>query len=212
MHDIHHTARQSRSIDTEDRIVAAARELLRGSSMADVKMSDIAARAGVSIGGLYARFPSKEALAVYLADKRVFEELEKQTAGIVDESDASAADVVRRYMATAASVYRRNRSLLRAVYVATRTGTDEALRTRVRDFNRGLHERLRTAILSRCRGASPTAVNLGILSMMATLREVVLFGQPVSDLARLSEGELVEELSRQFLSYVDCKPARRKKK
>lgn len=211
MHDIHHTARQSRSIETEDRIVAAARELLRGQGLESVKMSDIAAKAGVSIGGLYARFPSKEALTVYLADKRVFDELARQSAGIVDQSGSSVGDVVSRYMATAAALYRRNRSLLRAVYVATRTGTDEGLRARVRDFNRGLHERLRTAILERCPGADATAVNLGILSMMSTLREVVLFGQPVSDLARMPEEELVAELTKQFLAYVDCKPRRKRK-
>ena len=212
MHDIHHTARQSRSLDTEDRIVAAARELLKSHAMADVKMSDIATRAGVSIGGLYARFPSKEALAVYLADKRVFDELAKQTTDIVDGSDTGVEDVVRRYMSVAASIYRRNRSVLRAVYIATRAGTDEGLRTRVREFNKGLHERLRNAILERCPGATPVAVNLGILSMMSTLRETVLFGQPVSDLARLSEQELVDELTKQFLAYVACKPVRRKKK
>lgn len=174
-----------------------------------VTMAEIASRAGVSIGGLYARFPSKEALAVYLAGKRVFEELERQSAGIFDDGDSSAGDVVRRYMATAATLYRRNRALLRAVYVATRTGMDETLRARVKEFNQRLHERLREAVLARCAGARAEAVNLGILSMMATLREVVLFGQPVSDLARLSQQELIEELATQFLSYVDCR--RRKK-
>ncbi|HEY0156008.1 MAG TPA: TetR/AcrR family transcriptional regulator [Thermoanaerobaculia bacterium] len=212
MTDIHHTARQTRSADTEERIVAAARELLKTHSMEEMKMADIAAHAGVSIGGLYARFPSKEALAVFVAGKRVFEELEKQAAHIIDDGDAGAEDVVRRYMATAAALYRRNRSLLRAVYVATRTGTDETLRARVRGFNLALHERLRGAILERCPGASATRVNLGILSMMSVLREAVLFGQPVSDLARLSEQELVDELTVQFLAYTGCKPPRRKKK
>ncbi|HVE69795.1 MAG TPA: helix-turn-helix domain-containing protein [Thermoanaerobaculia bacterium] len=209
MRAIHHTARQVRSADTEERIATSARELLRSRGLEAVTMADIAARAGVSIGGLYARFPSKEALAVYLADKRVFEELERQSAGIFDDADTSAGDVVRRYMSTAAALYRRNRPLLRAVYVATRTGTDEALRARVREFNQKLHQRLREAVLARCRGARPEAVNLGILSMMSTLRELVLFGQPVSDLARLSEEEVVEELATQFMAYVDC---RRKKK
>jgi AcrR family transcriptional regulator len=209
MRSVQHAARQTRSQETEDRIAASARDLLRSRGLDTVTMAEIASRAGISIGGLYARFPSKEALAVYLADKRVFEELERQSAGIFDDGDSSAGDVVRRYMSTAAALYRRNRALLRAVYVATRTGMDETLRARVRQFNQRLHERLREAVLARCRGARPDAVNLGILSMMSTLREVVLFGQPVSDLARLSEEELVEELATQFLAYVDC---RRKKK
>lgn len=216
MRTLAHEAQQTRSRDTEEKIATAARELLRTRPITEVKMTDIAARAGVSVGGLYARFPSKEALAVYLVDRRVFEELERQTSGMVDDHDSTIEGIVRRYLTSAASVYRRNRSLLRAVYVATRIGTDEALRARVRQFNLGLHERLRTGILARrkdIRHPQPeTAVNLAILSMMATLREVVLFGQPVSDLARLSEAELVEELTRQFLAYVGVRERKRKTK
>ena len=213
MRSIVHEAKQSRSRETEERISAAARELLRAQTLENVTMAEIATRAGVSIGGLYARFSSKEALAVHLAGRRVFEVIERHAAQLVDDSDADAADVLRRYLTVAATLYRQNRQLLRAVYVATRGGDDEVLRARVREVNARAHERLRTAILTRLPGASPRVVNLGILSMMAALREVVLFGQPVSDLARMSHAELARELVRQFLAYVSTEdPPGRKRR
>ena len=211
-YSVHRTARQARSRDTEDRIVAAARDLLRKRGVEAVTMQEIAARAGVSIGGLYARFPSKDSLAAFLADRRVFEELERQSAIMIDD-DATIEQIVRRYLTTAAALYRKNRSVLRAVYVATRAGTDEALRARVREFNQALHSRLRTAILMRREEIEhprpEAAVGLAILQMMATLREVVLFGQPVNDLVKLSEAELIDELTRAFTSYVGVKGSKR---
>lgn len=200
------TARQSRSRDTEERIAVAARELLRTRNLDEVTMQEIAGKAGVSIGGLYGRFRSKDALVAYLADRRVFEELERESQIMIDDDDASIEEIVRRYLVTAAALYRKNRALLRAVYVATRAGNDEALRARVREFNQNLHRRLRTAILARREEIGhprpQTAVGLAILQMMSTLREVVLFGQPVSDLVKLSENELIDELTLSFLSYV----------
>lgn len=212
-YSVHRTARQARSRDTEDRIVAAARDLLRKRGMEAVTMQEIAVRAGVSIGGLYARFPSKDSLAAFLADRRVFEELERESAIMIDDDDATIEQIVRRYLTTAAALYRKNRSVLRAVYVATRAGTDEALRARVREFNQALHRRLRMAILARHEDIEhprpEVAVGLAILQMMATLREVVLFGQPVNDLVKLSEGELIDELTRSFTSYVGVKRSKR---
>lgn len=206
-----HPPQQSRSRDTESRITTAARELLRTRSLGEVKMTDIAARAGVSIGGLYARFPSKDALAVHLANHRFVEEMRKEAEAMVEGQ--SIEELVRHYLTAAAALYRRNRSVLKAVYVATRTGTDEALKKEIRGFNVTLHTRLREAILARRKEIGhprpEVAVGLGILSMMATLREVVLFGQPVSDLVRLTEPELIDELTRMFLATLGIKTNRR---
>ena len=205
--------RQSRSRDTESRITAAVRELLRSRPLSDVKMTDIAAKAGVSIGGLYARFPSKDALAIHLANHRFFDEMRKEAEVMVEGE--TIEEVVRHYLGSAATLYRRNRSLLQAVYVATRTGTDEELKKEVRSFNVALHGRLRDAILDRRKEIQhprpEVAVGLGIQAVMATLREVILFGQPVSDLIRLTDAELVDELTRMFLAAASVKTPRRKR-
>ena len=53
---------QQRSRETAERITAAALSLLERKSFAELKVTEIARKAGVSVGGFYARFPSKEAL------------------------------------------------------------------------------------------------------------------------------------------------------
>ncbi|AKH42251.1 AcrR family transcriptional regulator [Altererythrobacter atlanticus] len=52
--------RQERSRETEQRFLAAARELLRERSFSDLSVAELAARAGRSVGVFYRRFPSKE--------------------------------------------------------------------------------------------------------------------------------------------------------
>ena len=59
-------AKQDRSRQTAERIVAAALDLLGDRSFDQMKVTEIAARAGISVGGFYARFSSKDAVIDYL--------------------------------------------------------------------------------------------------------------------------------------------------
>ncbi|MBX3493221.1 MAG: TetR/AcrR family transcriptional regulator [Parvibaculum sp.] len=60
--------------DPEERILAAAIELFAAEGYASVAVPEVAARAGVGLGTLYQRFPSKEALgnAVFRRCKRAW--------------------------------------------------------------------------------------------------------------------------------------------
>ncbi|MDX1394879.1 MAG: helix-turn-helix domain-containing protein [Gemmatimonadota bacterium] len=55
-------AKQARSRATEEAILEAAESLLAGRSFDDLSITTIADEAGVSVGGFYARFASKDAL------------------------------------------------------------------------------------------------------------------------------------------------------
>src|SRR4026208_1757119 len=65
LHDSPLPPQQARSPQTAERITAAALELLEKKSFAEMSVTEIARRAGVSVGGFYARFPSKDALLRY---------------------------------------------------------------------------------------------------------------------------------------------------
>ena len=54
--------------DTRDRIVAAARDLVHGASLAQVSTEDVCRGAGVHKGSLYHFFPSKDALGAAVLD------------------------------------------------------------------------------------------------------------------------------------------------
>ncbi|WBB94295.1 TetR/AcrR family transcriptional regulator [Verrucosispora sp. WMMC514] len=55
--------------DTRERIVAVARDLVHGASLAEVSTEEICKAAGVHKGSLYHFFPSKEALGVAVLDR-----------------------------------------------------------------------------------------------------------------------------------------------
>jgi TetR/AcrR family transcriptional repressor of nem operon len=55
--------------DTRERIVAVARDLVHGASLAEVSTEDVCKAAGVHKGSLYHFFPSKEALGGAVLDR-----------------------------------------------------------------------------------------------------------------------------------------------
>src|SRR3954465_940049 len=58
------SGRQAEASRNDERVLAAARAVLTAAP--DASMADIARRAGVGIGTLYRRYPSKEALVLQL--------------------------------------------------------------------------------------------------------------------------------------------------
>jgi AcrR family transcriptional regulator len=60
------TDRQQRARATRERVLSAASRLLERRPFVEVTMQDLAAEADVSVGALYARFPSKDAVLALL--------------------------------------------------------------------------------------------------------------------------------------------------
>ncbi|HEY0260101.1 MAG TPA: helix-turn-helix domain-containing protein [Lacisediminihabitans sp.] len=69
-----------------DRLVLEAALAVFGESGPQASMEDIAARAGVGVGTIYRRFPSKDALLDELA-ARIAEEMERAIAEAIDDDD-----------------------------------------------------------------------------------------------------------------------------
>lgn len=63
------TPLQQRSRERVDRILACASELIAETGSEPMKMGDVAARAGISIGSLYQYFPDKSAIIRALAER-----------------------------------------------------------------------------------------------------------------------------------------------
>ncbi len=64
---------QKRSRERVERMLNSAADLIASEGSADLRMSDVAARAGVSIGSLYQYFPDKSAL-IHALSARYFEQ------------------------------------------------------------------------------------------------------------------------------------------
>jgi AcrR family transcriptional regulator len=207
---------QERSRQTAERITAAALALLERKSFAELSVAEIARKAGVSVGGFYARFPSKQALLQYF-DATIVEGILERAARELDSERLAGADartVVTSYIRLAVHMFRRHRPVLQQVALRSRTSTDPAFKQRIRDANAFLHGRFR-ALLAERRGElghpePRVAIDVGLTFVSATMREYVLFAEFRPDFAPLSDARLVRELSDAFCAYLGVATKRKK--
>jgi AcrR family transcriptional regulator len=200
--------RQERSRRTAERITSAALSLLERKSFGELSVAEIARKAGVSVGGFYARFPSKQALLQYF-DATIVEGILERAGRELDSqrlAGASAREVVTTYIRLAVRMFRRHRPVLQQVALRSRTSTDPAFRERIRAANAFLHGRFR-ALLEERRAeiAHPDprlAVDLGLTFVSAAMREYVLFSEHRPDFVAIADARLVRELSDAFCAYL----------
>ena len=208
---------QDRSRRTAERITAAALALLEKKSFAELSVAEIARKAGVSVGGFYARFPSKQALLQYF-DATVIEGILARAEVELDPARLAGADaraVVATYVRLAVRMFRRHRPVLQQVALRSRTSTDPAFRERIRGANARLHGRFRALLLARrfeIRHPDPElALDLGLTFVSATMREYVLFAEFRPDFARLDDARLMRELVHAFCLYLGITTSRTRK-
>ena len=200
--------RQERSRRTAERITSAALSLLERKSFGELSVAEIARKAGVSVGGFYARFPSKQALLQYF-DATIVEGILERAGRELDSerlSGASARQVVTTYIRLAVRMFRRHRPVLQQVALRTRTSPDPVFKQRIRQANAFLHGRFR-ALLEERRAEighpdPQLAIDIGLTFVSATMREYVLFAAFRPDFAPVKDGRLVRELTDAFCAYL----------
>lgn len=200
--------RQERSRRTASAIVRVTRELIRDRPFDDLSVSEIASRAGTSIGGFYARFKNKDALlevigvAVMLEAGTAVDELVEQLRG------QCAAAVVRSWAHTLVRVFRLHRVEIRQVIRHWPGGPpaggllkleSESLRNRARGS-------IREELLARADEighADPeTAVSVALMMGTVSLREAVIGDALAGYGAALKDTELASEISLCIIRYL----------
>ena len=105
---------QERSLATRERIVAAAEWAFAEKGYEGARISDIAKRAGCSVGAVYFRFADKDAL--FFAIVETFRAGVRERLPVLAASPfASPEDVVERFVSGAATQAREHRGLFRAI-------------------------------------------------------------------------------------------------
>jgi AcrR family transcriptional regulator len=197
---------QSRSERTQERLLRAAEKLILEKGLADASVPEIARRAGSSVGGFYARFPDKGALLRAL-EERFFGEMLVRVAKLADSGrwgDAPIAQIARACADELVSVFRERRNLIAAFL--HRASADSDLLAEALRFRAATAERIAALLLPRRHELSHPeprlAIDLGVQFAFALMLQLVVVGDVRAGGRVLDDGELVAEITRNFLAYI----------
>lgn len=196
--------------------MAAGLALLRERDFESVTVAAIASRAGVSVGGFYARFEGKEALLHALAADVIADCYAALDSAFAPSriARASVEGVVRAYVRVMVEKFRLHRNAIVQIIRHARAG-DPLHGLAVRDFNDRVHGQLR-ALLQERRAfiAHPDpdfAVNIGLFLVSAAAREAVLGDALRAYPIKVTDEILIEELTRAYVAYLRPRPRRKRK-
>jgi AcrR family transcriptional regulator len=187
--------------------MSAGRDLLRARDFADVTVADIATAAGVSVGGFYARYESKEALLYVLSAEVLADSASALERALSPSRMANAAipAVVRAYVRVMVRKFREHQSAIVQVIRHARAG-DPIHGLAVRDFNDRVHGRLRALLRERRADIGhpdpEAAINLGLFFVSAGAREAILAGALRAFPVKVSDDRLIDELTRAYVGYL----------
>ncbi len=203
-----HRVRQARSQATRERIVGAAVELLERKPLEEISVAEIARRAGISVGGFYARFASRDAL-FHTFENGFFERILADADRVLDPrrwEGRRIPEIIEAYIRMAVTVFRKHEGILRQVAVRSRGRSDPKFRERINRLNQHLHDRFRVLLHARSAEISHpdprVAIDLGLTFVSAAMRETILFSHMCQHLARLSDDALVEELTHAYCAFL----------
>jgi AcrR family transcriptional regulator len=201
-------ARQARSRQTLDRILAATRELLQEKEWEEITVMEIVQRANSSCGAFYARFPAKEALLPALYDA-YSDELRTEATVWSDPAawgERSLAVRVARMVRFVIRDFRATRPILRPLALYARQ-SPRAISPEARQIRSEKHRAARDFLLE-CRDEithpdPERAADLVAYFIAAIGRDKILFGDaPHASSVEIEDEALEEELIRMALAYL----------
>lgn len=204
------TPRQPRSRQTEERILRAFGELLAESRFEDVSVQQVAGRAGVSVGGFYARFGSKDDLLLHMLYAGYVRDALADAEQALDPArwaGAPIAPVAQAYFALMLRAARSHNGVLREMVQRTRASAETAAGNEAwATFRQGVHEPFRRLLAERMDEVThpdpPFAVRFAFSACSSALRESVLFGHMEPSMGPVDEATLARELARLFCRYL----------
>jgi AcrR family transcriptional regulator len=189
---------QERSLVTRERIVAAAEKAFADKGYEGARISDIARRAGCSVGAVYFRFADKDALFFAIAESFRAGVRERLPA-LTTRPFAGPEEVVTFYVAAVAAQLREHRGLFRAI---VERGFEHTLAMDIVFSIRGELQRFLEAALARF-GAKYDDLAFTV-RMMSQLVYGFLLAGVLNTRAptQLGEARTVQELTNALIAYL----------
>lgn len=201
-------AKQARSQRTMERVEAAARAALNRESWADLTMAALARAAKTSVGSIYARFPSKEALLDRLDEIYCEEIIALNSALSSDPMLTSFDEALSSFVHGLAMYHRAHAGLIRTLILETRTAGHPAFHERSARMNRalkGVAHRLGELARAEGRVFPADKISWVLFLVLSTMRELALFpqGLPRPKVgADKGEAEIIE-MAQGYLARVE---------
>lgn len=198
--------KQARSSEGLERMLSAAEEVFAEKDYSAATLTEIASRAGYTVGAFYARFSDKAALLSTLEERiyRTVEQILDARTANLSTGQVTPAGFLREAVEDTVAVYRRHRGALRALTAQARD--DRELRERMRQVNATTIERFAQALLAHpgsVRHPRPdVAVEFALVLIGCTLRETILFSEGWAGPQPIDDATLIEELSRSVIAYL----------
>lgn len=202
--------KQKRSKKAMEKVLFAFHRELKKRSFTEIGMAEIAQISGVAIGAIYFRFSSKEHLLVALSEK-IFQEEIKPSFPLyfhpVYKKGTDLNEFLLAYYKTVGKIFSSYHFLLRPLATIGRETKNKQITTFRENINQGIQEKLITTILSLAREknsrVSRRSVENLIICAGASLREVFLYGHPITNEGKTRKEsflvDLVRDLSRNLL-------------
>ena len=200
--------KQARSLETVNRLLDAAEQLLEEEGLDATTVPAIAKRAKVSVGVVYRRFPDKDTLlrAVwerFLAQKR------EQTQAIISATaglNCSLADLIRGMIRGTIDTQRRKRALLRALLHFSRTHPDPAFKRAAHELNHANVAAITVLMLKhrdRIEHENPeAAIQFALLTVASVMQAVIVEGDATHVAGLRTPVNLEEEMTRMLFGYL----------
>ncbi len=203
--------KQSRSRESLQRLVNAATDVLNEGGLEGATIPRIAARAGLSPGAVYRRFPDKDALlqTVVLTELEQIDENTRTQLTPELAEQVSLQDFAKQMIQGSLQIHRQYSTLKRTLDQYVLTHPNVAFRKKVSKLNiRTIRRVADFLLLKRKEIKHPdpeVAVSFALIQVAFTLREMILvatMSEEWSSLLPKDDDQLVRELTRAFLNYL----------
>jgi len=198
--------KQARSEETLSRLLDAAESLIVEKSISDVSIPEIVQRAGSSVGGFYARFRDKNELLRAL-EERFFNDVLERVNEIAEPErwrGVPVTEIVRPCVFEFVQMFREREALITAFLFRAAQDPDfiaEGLR-----FRQSVSEHISSLLLDRREELDhpdpEVAIEIVVQMAIGLLQQMALSGDFHVDGRRLNDDRIVDEITRNFISYI----------
>jgi len=197
---------QLRSKESFERVLAVGIEVLQEAGYEGLSIAQVCARAGVSVGSIYARFKSKAALFAAL-QIRALETIDAEQSALfvgLPEPGSTDEHIVETAIRRVADHILRHERILRVMIL--RGAVDEETRRRGSASSLELAEQFEAFLLNAVTGLTAAdqarAVDVAFRILYATLSRRVMSGPSFESRRPLDWDALVDELCRALCAYL----------